>query len=82
MRSGFGSQLRPMANARSGLVCVFHRAEKKIMFCSWVCYNTQRRGLAATTVRAGQESRRGERRACQRELCNDCQMATKKVTFM
>ena len=27
-RSGFGSQLRPTANARSGLVYVFHRAEK------------------------------------------------------
>ena len=29
-RSGFGSQLRPTANARSGLVCVFHRAEKTL----------------------------------------------------
>ena len=29
-RSGFGSQLRPTANARSGLVYVFHRAEKKL----------------------------------------------------
>ena len=28
--SGFGSQLRPTANARSVLVYVFHRAEKKI----------------------------------------------------
>ena len=28
--SGFGSQLRPTANARSGLVYLFHRAEKKI----------------------------------------------------
>ena len=28
--SAFGSQLRPTANARSGLVYVFHRAEKKI----------------------------------------------------
>ena len=29
-RSGFGSQLRPTANARAGLVYVFHRAEKKL----------------------------------------------------
>ena len=29
-RSGFGSQLRPTANARSRLVYVFHRAEKKL----------------------------------------------------
>ena len=29
-RSGFGSQLRPMTNARSGFVYVFHRAEKKL----------------------------------------------------
>ena len=29
-RSGFGSQLGPTANARSGLVYVFHRAEKKL----------------------------------------------------
>ena len=29
-RSGFGSQLRPTANARSGLVYVFHRAEKEL----------------------------------------------------
>ena len=27
--SGVGSQQRPTANARSGLVYVFHRAEKK-----------------------------------------------------
>ena len=29
-RSGFGSQLRPTVNARSGLVYVFHRVEKKL----------------------------------------------------
>ena len=29
-RSDFGSQLRPTANAKSGLVYVFHRAEKKL----------------------------------------------------
>ena len=29
-RSGFGSQLRPTANAKSGLMYVFHRAEKKL----------------------------------------------------
>ena len=29
-RSGFMSQLRPTANARSWLVYVFHRAEKKL----------------------------------------------------
>ena len=29
-RSGFGSQLRLTANVRSGLVYVFHRAEKKL----------------------------------------------------
>ena len=29
-RSDFGSQLRSTANARSGLVYVFHRAEKKL----------------------------------------------------
>ena len=27
-RSGFGSQLRSTTNAKSGLVYVFHRAEK------------------------------------------------------
>ena len=29
-RSGFGWKLRPTANARSGLVYMFHRAEKKL----------------------------------------------------
>ena len=29
-RSGFGSQLLPTANARSGLVDVFRRVEKKL----------------------------------------------------
>ena len=35
-RSGFGSQLRPTANARSGLLYVFHRAEKKLGGLLWV----------------------------------------------
>ena len=29
-RSSFWSQIRPMVNARSGFVYVFHRAEKKL----------------------------------------------------
>ena len=33
--SGFGSKLRPTANARSGLVYMFHRAEKKLGGLLW-----------------------------------------------
>ena len=38
-RSGFGSQQRPTANARSGLVYVFHCAEKKLG-CSFGSYSS------------------------------------------
>ena len=49
-RSGFGSQLRPTANARSGLVYVFHRAEKKL-WGSFGSYSSTASSLDAQSLR-------------------------------